>query len=104
MWAQTIKVRLKPGTEDRILEVTAALRDAEQAGSGLLRSTVLRDQADPAAITMLVVFESEDHARAREQDERRNEGLGRARAVMGEIFDGPPEFANFDVVEETTPA
>ena len=53
---------------------------------------------------MVVVFESEEHARAREQDERRNEGLGTARAVMGEIFDGPPEFTDYEVLEETSPA
>jgi quinol monooxygenase YgiN len=103
MWAQIIKVRLKPGAEDRIGEVGAAIRAAEQRDSGLLRTTVLRDQADPAVINMIVVFESEAHARAREEDERRAEGMAVARALMGEIFDGPPEFTNLDVVEETVP-
>lgn len=101
MWAQMITVRVKPGAEDRIGEMTAAIRAAEQPGSGLLRSTVLRDQADSAVLRMLVVFESEEHARAREQDDRRSEGMAAARTIMGEIFDGPPEFTNFDVVEET---
>jgi quinol monooxygenase YgiN len=103
MWAQMITVRLQPGTEDRIGEVAAAIRAAEQPDSGLVRSTVLRDRADPAVIRMIVVFESEDHARAREQDARRTEGMTVARALMAEIFDGPPEFTDLDVVEETVP-
>jgi quinol monooxygenase YgiN len=101
MWAQIITVRIKPGAEDRIAEMTAAIRAAEQPGSGLLRSTVARDQADPTLIRMMVVFESEEHARAREQDERRAEAMEQARAIMGEIFDGPPEFTNLEVLEET---
>jgi quinol monooxygenase YgiN len=100
MWAQIITVRIKPGVDDRIAEMTAAIRAAEQPGSGLLRSTVTRDQADPAVIRMMVVFESEEHARAREQDSRRDEGMAVARAIMGEILDGPPEFFDLDVILE----
>lgn len=103
MWAQIIKVRLKPGADDRVGELTDALRAAEQPDSGWIRSIVARDQADPAVLRMIVVFESEAHARAREQDERRAEGLAAARAIMAEIFDGPPEFTDLDVVAETRP-
>jgi hypothetical protein len=46
----------------------------------------------------LVVFESEEHARAREQDQRRQQGLQIAAATMKEIFDGPPEFTDLLVV------
>jgi len=52
---------------------------------------------------MLVVFESEEKARARESDPRRQEGLQAVRAVMAEIFDGPPEFVDLAVVEEFVP-
>jgi hypothetical protein len=52
---------------------------------------------------MLVVFESEEKARAREQDERRQEGLKTARETMAEIFDGPPEFVDLTVVEDMVP-
>jgi hypothetical protein len=48
------------------------------------------------------VFESEEHARAREADPRRAQGLREVQAVMGEIFAAPPEFTNMTVVEETT--
>jgi len=48
----------------------------------------------------LVVFESEEKARAREQDQRRQEGLQAVRATMADIFEGPPEFVDLTVVEE----
>jgi hypothetical protein len=79
------------------------LRAVEQPGSGLLRSTAMRDQKDPSQVYMLVVFESEERARARENDQRRQEGLQAVRATMAEIFDGAPEFVDLTVVEETSP-
>jgi hypothetical protein len=50
----------------------------------------------------LLRFESEEKARAREQDPRRQEALHAARAMMADIFDGPPEFTDLRVVEEWT--
>lgn len=52
---------------------------------------------------MLVVFESEEKARAREADPRREEGLAGARAMMAEVFDGRPEFVDLTVVKDFTP-
>ncbi len=54
----------------------------------------MQDQNDPSRVFMLVVFESEEKARARENDPRRQEGLQAARATMAEIFDGAPEFVD----------
>jgi hypothetical protein len=62
----------------------------------------MRDEKDPSQIYMLVVFESEEKARARENDQRRQEGLQAVRATMAEIFDGAPEFVDLTVMEETT--
>lgn len=101
MWAQIIKMRVKPGADDRVGEVMEAIRAAEQPDSGLIRTLAMRDQADPALIHTMVVFESEEHARAREQDPRRAEALDAARALMAEVFELPPEFVNLDVLEET---
>ena len=47
------------------------MRTFEQPESGLLRTTVMQDQKDPARVFVLVVFESEEKARARETDPRR---------------------------------
>lgn len=103
MWAQLITTRLKPGREDDLSKLFDQLRATEQPGSGLLRSMAMRDQKDPSRLYMLVLFESEDKARAREQDERRQEGLAAARATMAELFEGPPEFVNLTVVNDFAP-
>jgi len=62
----------------------------------------MRDQADPSRILTLVVFESEEKARAREQDPRRAEQLAEARTIRADIFEGPPEFTDLVVVDEWT--
>ena len=100
MWAQLIRMRLKPGKDTA--EMIEQIRDAEQPGSGLVRSLMMRDQHDPGRIYTLVVFESEDKARAREQDPRRNERLAAARSIMADIFEGPPEFTDLEVIDEWT--
>jgi quinol monooxygenase YgiN len=100
MWAQLISARLKPGKEDELARLAEQVHAAEQPGSGLLRSTFMQDQNDPSRVSMLVIFESEEHARAREQDQRREPGLRVARATMADIFDGPPEFTDLLVVTD----
>jgi heme-degrading monooxygenase HmoA len=62
----------------------------------------MRDQNDPNRVYVFVVFESEEAARKREQDPKRQEGLGGAREIMADIFDGPPEFVDLTVVEDAT--
>jgi quinol monooxygenase YgiN len=103
MWAQLITTRLKPGREDDLPVLLEQLRAVEQPGSGLVRSTAMRDQNDPSRIYMLVVFESEEKARARENDPRRKEALQTARATMAEVFDDNWEFVDLTVVSETSP-
>jgi len=98
MWAQLIRVQLKPGKE--MAELAEQLQATEQPGSGLVRSTLMVDQKDPSQAYMLVVFESEEHARARENDLARAEGLKKARATMAEIFAGPPAFTDLTVLHE----
>ena len=100
MWAQLIQWRLKPGKDTA--EVNKLIRDAEQPGSGLVRSLMMRDQTDPTKHYSLVVFESEEMARAREQDPRRSEKLQAARSIMADLFEGPPEFTDLEVVDEWT--
>jgi quinol monooxygenase YgiN len=98
MWAQMITTRLKPGREDDLPKLIAELRATEQPGSGLVHSTATRDTKDPSRVIMFVVFESEEKARERERDPRRQEGLEAARATMSELFEGPPEFTDLAVV------
>lgn len=102
MWAQIIKMRLKPGKDAELTVLMDQLKSAEQAGSGLLRSTTMRDQHDPSAIYTMVMFDSEESARGRERDPRREEALRSVRETMAEIFDGSPEFIDLAVVTEST--
>jgi len=103
MWAQLIITRLKPGREGDLPKLVEQLRAVEQPGSGLVRSTTMQDQNDPSRAYTLVVFESEEAARAREADPRRQDGLQAARATMAEIFDGAPEFVDLTIVDEVSP-
>jgi len=103
MWAQLIKTRVKDGSEDGQRKLFQQLRDAEQADSGLVRTLAMRDQNDPSSLSLLVVFESEESARARENDPRRADGLAAARATMAEVFDGAPSFTDMIVIEEFAP-
>ena len=100
MWAQLMRFRVKPGKD------TAGLREqlqaVEQPGSGLLRTMVMQDQKDPEQFYTLAVFESEEKARARERDPRRQDGLRVLRALLADKLAGPPEFTDMAVVEEWT--
>ena len=99
MWAPMITTRLKPGREVDLPTLVAQLRAAEQPGSGLVHSTTTRDAKDPSRVITFVVFESEEKARDRENDPRRQEGLDAARPTMREIFEGASEFTDLTVVE-----
>ena len=103
MWAQLITTRLKAGHEADLQQLAEELQKIEQPGSGLVRSLAMQDQKDPSRALILVVFESEEKARARENDPRRQEGLQAVRAIMAEIFDGPPEFTDLTVLNEFIP-
>ena len=100
MWAQLQRVSSKPEKEAELLSVFGQLHALEQPDSGLLRTIVMRSQSDPAQVFVLVLFESEEKARAREKDPRREEGLQTIRAAMGGVLDGPPEFFDLDVVHD----
>ena len=98
MWAQLQRVSTKADSEAELLHVFEQLRAIEQADSGLLQTLVLRSQNDPTQTFVVVVFESEDHARAREEDPRRQEPLERIRTALGDVLNGPPEFFDCDVL------
>ena len=101
MWAQLTKFRLKPGTDTA--QVAEQLRAAEQPDSGVLQTIIMRDQQDPSQAYTLVVFESEEKARVREADPRREAGLQAVRATLAGILAGPPEYTDLTVTEEWTP-
>jgi quinol monooxygenase YgiN len=103
MWAQLIRARLHEGHEDAVERLMEQFQAIEKPGSGLIRSTAMRDQHDPRSLYLLVVFESEEQARVREADPERAERIGPARELMAAAFDGAPEFTDLEVVTEFTP-
>jgi hypothetical protein len=100
MWAQLIKTRLKSGKEEELDRLHEQFQAAEQPGSGLVWGATMRDQNDRSVVYMMIVCASEEKARARERDPRREQGLAAARITMSEIFEGPVEFVDLDVVAE----
>jgi quinol monooxygenase YgiN len=98
MWAQLQKASTKPEREAELLDVFEQLQAIEQADSGLSQTMVMRSQADPNVVYVLVLFESEEKAREREHDPRRQQGLERIRAALGDVLDGPPEFFDLNVL------
>ena len=100
MWAQIIKTKLKNGRDSDYVDLMKRFQASEKPNSGLLHSYAARDQADPSNVYMIVVFESEDKARIREADTERQASLEPARQIMAEIFEGPVEFLNLDIVAE----
>jgi hypothetical protein len=102
MWAQLIITRLRAGHEGDVPAIIGGLKAAEQPGSGLVRQLFMRDQSDPSRMYTLAVFESEERARERERDPRRESGLAVVRGLMAEALDGPPEFVNLSVEAEVS--
>jgi len=100
MWAQLIKMRLKAGSEADLPSLFEQFQEFEQTGSGLIRTTLMRAQNDPSEFYVMVVFESEEHARARENDPVRQEAMKPAQQMMAEIFEGQPEFVDLTVVAD----
>jgi quinol monooxygenase YgiN len=103
MWAQLMRMQMKPGKQEQMNQVFARLRDAEQPGSGLVRTMAFQDQKDPGGVFVLVVFESEQAARAREADPARAEMMTEVQSLMADVFVGPPEFFDLDVLHDVTP-
>jgi heme-degrading monooxygenase HmoA len=100
MWAQLIKMRLKAGSDADLPALFNQFQEFEQTGSGLIRTTLMRAQNDPSEFYVMVVFESEEHARARENDPVRQEAMKPAQQLMAEIFEGAPEFVDLTVVAD----
>jgi quinol monooxygenase YgiN len=101
MWAQLIKVQLKPGSD--LSALADLLKAAEQPGSGLLRELFMREQNDPDSAYILAVFESEEKAREREQDPRRAEGQQAIQELMVKVLAAPPEFTDLTVTTDWVP-
>jgi DNA-binding NarL/FixJ family response regulator len=97
MRAQQTTMRLMPGNDTA--EVNEQLRAPRQPEPGPVRTLTMHDH--PARCTRRLRSRAR-RKHAREQDPRRQETLQAARAVMADIFDGPPQFTDLTVAEEWT--
>ena len=102
MWAQLITCRVKPGNEAKVKAMIDHLIATEQPESGLLQELALSDQRDPTSVYVLALFESEEKARAREHDPRREQAQAGLTAMMAEVLAGPPAFVDLEVLTEGT--
>jgi len=103
MWAQLSTVRVKEGKTDAVAGAMEQLRAFEQPGSGLLRTIVMEDQKDPTRMFVLVMFESEQKARFRESDPRRQDGIRALRTSLADALDAAPEYTDLTVVADLVP-
>jgi len=102
MFGQVMVMDVKPERVGDLPRIFELLEAAEQPDSGWLRTVVLHDRADPHRLFTVVVFESEEKARERENDPRREEKLGEAQVLLREVLAGPPQFHDCDVLLDTT--
>ena len=100
MWAQLIKMTVDPNHEPDLGTVLDQLRNSEKPGSGHVRTFAMRDQKNPDDVYTLVIFEDEEKARQREQDESRQADLAPIRELMGQVFSGPPEFTDLTMISD----
>jgi heme-degrading monooxygenase HmoA len=102
MFGQVMVMDVKADRVGDLPRIMDLLAEAEQPDSGWLRTVVLHERADAHRVFTVVVFESEEKARARESDPRRQEKLGEAQALLREILTAPPQFHDCDVLHDTS--
>jgi antibiotic biosynthesis monooxygenase (ABM) superfamily enzyme len=95
MWAQIIKTRMKPGVEQDMAEVRDQMRERVGQRPGLIRSMFMQNQNDPREYYTIIVFESEEQARAGERELDQDPLLQRVRS-LGE---GTPEYVDLNVID-----
>ena len=95
MWAQIVKTRMRQGVEQEMAEIGDAMRSRIGERPGLVRSLWMQNQEDPQEYYTVIVFESEEQARAGERELEQDPLFQRVRS-LGE---GTPEFVNLNVIE-----
>lgn len=97
MWAQFIKARIKPGQEDEARQVARAIETQSRTeGVGPTRVFWFRNQSDTGEHYVVAFFESEAKAREAERNPKHAELI---RRYWG-VYEGPPEYADLNLVLE----
>ena len=95
MWAQIVRTRMKSGVEGDMAEIREQLRARISQRPGLVQTYWMQNQHDPQEYYTVIVFESEEQARAGE-GELDDDPLFQRMRALGE---GTPEFVDLTVVE-----
>ena len=100
MWAQLIKMRVRPGKEEDLQRIGEEWEEQVGRGtdSGWMRTLLFRSATNPPEWYELTYFESEEKARANERSQKHQEILQR----MMPLIDGQPEYVDLTPVQETT--
>jgi heme-degrading monooxygenase HmoA len=97
MWAQIVKARVKPGSEQDMQRLRDEMRArAGQRTPGFIRGLWMQNQKDPQEYYTVIVFESEERARESERSLEQDELFQRMRSLQ----DGTPEYVDLNVIEE----
>jgi heme-degrading monooxygenase HmoA len=86
---------MRQGVEQEMAEIGDAMRSRIGERPGLVRSLWMQNQEDPQEYYTVIVFESEEQARAGERELEQDPLFQRVRS-LGE---GTPEFVNLNVIE-----
>jgi heme-degrading monooxygenase HmoA len=95
MWAQIVKTRMKPGVEQDIAAIREEMKARVSQREGLVRALWMQNQNDPQEYYTVIVFETEEQARAGERELEQDPLFQRTRS-LGE---GTPEYVDLDVIE-----
>ena len=92
MWAQLIRMRTKPGSEEPFEQLGRRWEEEVGRGtdSGWLEAHVFRNANDPHEWYQVVYFESEEKARQNERNPTHQEFL----ELMLALINGEPEFVD----------
>lgn len=96
MWAQIIKARLKPNSEAEMKQLMDEI-EGETPQSPFVGSIALENQNNPGEYYTVVLFESEEAARANENTPEQQARVQKIQA----LYEGQPEFVDCRVVHET---
>lgn len=92
MYGTVAKIRLKPGNEEKMLDMLASYEDIDV--EGYVGDVVFRSDKDPNVYYLNVVFESrEDYVANAESPEQHERFL-----EMRELLDGDPEWNDGEIV------
>jgi len=100
MWAQLLKMTVRSGHEDELLNLSKTWERevGNSSDSGWLRTQILRSEERPEEVYLLVYFESEEKARANEATSRHQELTGQ----IADLAEGVPEFVDLIPVDDSS--